>query len=136
MGESNVDLVRQLYGFDWIGLVSREEGFGELGKAMDPGFRGRVSPELGDRELHGVEGLVNFVDALEEDFESFRYEPEEITEAGKDSVVVWGTIFARGRNSKMPLTSGFGHVWTLRDGKALRVEAFLDRRAAERAAGL
>lgn len=136
MGDSNVDLVRQLYGFDWIGIGSREEGFGELGKAMDPEFRARVSPELGDRELRGVEGLENFVDALEEDFETFRYEPEQITEVGEESVVVWGTIFARGRNSKMPLTSEFGHVWTLREGKALRVEAFLDRTAAERAADL
>lgn len=136
MGESNVELVRHLYGFDWIGIGSREEGFDDLAKRMDPEFRARVSPELGDRELQGVDGVENFVDALEEDFEAFRYEPEQITEAGEDRVVVWGTIFARGRNSKMPLTSEFGHVWTVRDGTALRVEAFLDRHAAEQAGGL
>ena len=134
VGERNLATVRRLYGFDWIGIGSREQGFQEVAAQMDPDFRARVSPELGDRELHGLEGMNNFIDALEEDFEEFRYDADHFTEADDGRVVVSGRIKARGRGSKMPLTSEFGHLWTLRDGKVLRVEAFLDRLQAERAA--
>jgi ketosteroid isomerase-like protein len=134
VGERNLAVVRRLYGFDWIGIGSREQGFQELAAQMDPDFRARVSPELGDRVLHGLEGMTNFIDALEEDFEEFRYDADHFTEADDDRVVVSGRIRARGRASKMPLTSEFGHLWTLQEGRVLRVEAFLDRLQAERAA--
>jgi ketosteroid isomerase-like protein len=134
VGERNLAVVRRLYGFDWIGIGSREQGFEEVAAQMDPDFRARVSPELGDRVLHGLEGMTNFIDALEEDFEEFRYDADHFTEADDDRVVVSGRIRARGRASKMPLTSEFGHLWTLQEERVLRVEAFLDRLQAERAA--
>jgi ketosteroid isomerase-like protein len=136
VGEGNRKLVEQLYGFDWIGLASREEGLTALGRLMDPGFTARVSPEVGDRELEGIDGMVNFVQALEEDFEEFRYLADEIDEVADDRVVVSGWIAARGRASRMPLTSEFGHVWSVADGKVRRVEAYLDRAAAEEAAAV
>jgi ketosteroid isomerase-like protein len=105
VGERNLEVIRSLYGFDWIGIGSRERGFQELERLMDQGFQARVSPELGDRELQG-------------------------------RVVVSGRILARGRTSKMPLASEFGHLWSLKDGRVLRVEAFLDRASAEQAAGM
>ena len=136
MGEQNLEVVRSLYGFDWIGIGSRERGFEELQALMDPDFRARVSPELGDRELQGMQGMTNFIDALEQDFDEFRYVGDRFTEAAEGKVVVSGRILARGRASKMPLVSEFGHLWSLRDGRVLRVAAFLDRAAAEQAAGL
>ncbi len=136
MGDEEVGLVRRLYGFDWVGLGSREEGFGELERLMAPGFRARVSPELGDRELQGIDGMTVFIDALEQDFAEFRYVGDRFDQGGEGGVVVHGRIVARGRASGMPLTSEFTHVWTLRDGRVLRVEAFLDPAAAERASGV
>jgi ketosteroid isomerase-like protein len=136
VGEQNLDLIRSLYGFDWIGIGSRERGFQELAAQMDPDFRARVSTELGDRELQGMEGMTNFIDALEQDFDEFQYVGDRFTEAADGRVVVSGRILARGRASKMPLASEFGHLWHLRDGRALRVEAFLDRASAEQAAGM
>jgi len=134
MGEASTKLVEQLYGFDWIGLVSREHAVELLEGLMDSDFSARVSPEVGDRELRGVDGLINFIDALERDFEEFRYVADEIADAPGGRVV--GRIVARGRASKMPLTSGFGHVWSVHEDRVLRVEAFLDRAAAESAAGM
>jgi len=106
VGEASTKLVEQLYGFDSIGLVSREQGVELLEGLMDSDFSARVSPEVGDRELRGVDGLINFIDALERDFEEFRYVADEIADAPGGRVVVWGRIVARGRASKMPLTSG------------------------------
>jgi ketosteroid isomerase-like protein len=133
VGEQEIEVVRKLYGFDWVGLGSREQGFAELEHLMAPEFRARVSPELGERELEGIEGMTVFIEALEQDFAEFRYVADEFGEVGDGGVFVHGRIIARGRSSGMPLTSGFSHVWTLRDGLVLRVEAHLDRAAAEQA---
>ena len=90
---------------------------------MAPDVQARVSPEVGDRTLHGLEGFAVFVEGLEEDFSEFRYHAEKLDEVSPEQVLVTGRIEARGRRSNMPLTAPFGHLWTLRDGRAVRVEA-------------
>ena len=123
MAESNAELIRGLYGFNWAAVDDRGRGLAAAGEVMAPQVEARVSPEVGDRTLHGLEGFAVFVEGLEEDFSEFRYQAEEIDEISPDQVMVTGQIQARGRRSNMPLTAPFGHLWTLRDGRALRVEA-------------
>ena len=123
MAESNAELIRGLYGFNWAAVDDRGRGLAAAGEVMAPQVEARVSPEVGDRTLHGLEGFAVFVEGLEEDFSEFRYQAEEIEEVSPDQVMVIGQIQARGRRSNMPLTAPFGHLWTLRDGRALRVEA-------------
>ena len=135
MGEASTKLVEQLYGFDWIGLVSREQGVELLEGLMDSDFSARVSPEVGDRELRGVDGLINFIDALERDFEEFRYVADEIADAPGGRVVVRGDRRPWSREQDA-VDQRFGHVWSVHEDRVLRVEAFLDRAAAESAAGM
>ena len=123
MAESNAELIRGLYGFNWAAVDERGRGLAAAGEVMAPQVEARVSPEVGDRTLHGLQGFAVFVEGLEEDFSEFRYQAEEIDEVSPDQVMVTGQIQARGRRSNMPLTAPFGHLWTLRDGRALRVEA-------------
>ena len=123
MAESNAELIRGLYGFNWAAVDDRGRGLAAAGEVMAPQVEARVSPEVGDRTLHGLEGFAVFVEGLEEDFSEFRYQAEQIEEVSPDQVMVTGQIQARGRRSNMPLTAPFGHLWTLRDGRALRVEA-------------
>jgi ketosteroid isomerase-like protein len=123
MAEGNVDLLRGVYGFNWAAVDDRGRGLAAAREVMAPDVQARVSPEVGDRTLHGLQGFAVFVEGLEEDFSEFRYQAEEIDEVSPDQVMVTGQIQARGRRSNMPLTAPFGHLWTLRDGKALRVEA-------------
>jgi ketosteroid isomerase-like protein len=92
---------------------------------MAPDVQAQISPEVGERTLHGLEGFAVFVEGLEEDFSEFRYQAEEFEELSPEQLVVSGHIQARGRRSNMPLTASFGHLWTLRDGKAVSVEARL-----------
>jgi ketosteroid isomerase-like protein len=68
-----------------------------------------------------------FVEGLEEDFSEFRYDAEEIEEISADQLFVTGIIRARGRRSNMPLSAPFGHLWTVREGKAVKVEARIRR---------
>jgi ketosteroid isomerase-like protein len=125
MAPGNVDLIRGLYGFNWAAVDDRGRGLAAAGEVMAPDVQARISPEIGDRTLHGLEGFAVFVEGLEEDFSEFRYQAEEFKELSAEQLVVTGHIRARGRRSKMPLSAPFGHLWTLRDGKAVRVEAHL-----------
>jgi ketosteroid isomerase-like protein len=123
MAERNADLIRTVYGFNWAAVDDRGRGLAAAGKVMAPDIQARVSPEVGDRTLHGLEGFAVFVDGLEEDFSEFRYEAEMFEEVSPEQVQVTGQIEARGRRSKMPLAAPFDHLWTMRDGRAVRVEA-------------
>jgi ketosteroid isomerase-like protein len=102
---------------------------------VTPNFESQLSPELGERVLSGVRGLEMFVEALEQDFSEFHYDAEELEEVGDDEVLVLGRIVARARATGMPLSGEFGHIWTVRDGLATRVEAHRDREEARKAAG-
>jgi len=51
-------------------------------------------------------------------------------------VLVLGRIAARARATGMPLTGEFGHIWTVREGRAAHVVAHRDRDEARRSAGL
>ena len=123
MAESNADLIRGVYGFDWAAVDDQRRGLAAAGEIMAPDLQARVSPEIGDRTLHGLEGFAVFVEGLEEDFSEFRYQAETFDEVSPDRVLVTGQIHARGRRSNMPLTAPFGHLWTLRDGRAVKVES-------------
>jgi ketosteroid isomerase-like protein len=120
------DLIRRIYGFDWATVRSRREGFAQLGSLVTEDFDSQLSPELGERVLSGVQGLEMFVEALEQDFSEFRYEADAVEELGDDRVLVLGRIVARGRATGMPLSGDFGHIWTVRDGRASHVEAHRD----------
>jgi ketosteroid isomerase-like protein len=133
---SRADLIRRIYGFDWAGIRSRHEGFDELKQMVTPEFESRLSPELGERILAGVQGLEMFVEAIEQDFSEFQYDADEIEEIGEQEVLVLGRISARARATGMPLSGEFGHIWTVRDGRAASVEAHRDRDEARRAAGV
>lgn len=95
-----------------------------------------MSDEVGGRTVQGIQGLRDFGDALEQDFSELRYEPRDFRSADDGRVVVTGRILGVARTSRMPLSGTFGHIWTLRDGKALAVRAHLDSDEALEAAGL
>ena len=126
MSESNVELVRRLYGYNWASVAERERGLAVSAELVSPEIEARMAPEVDDRTLHGLEDFADFVLGLEEDFSEFRYEPSRLSEPAPDEVLVTGRISARGRLSKMPLTAPFGHLWRLRDGKPVSVEAHLN----------
>jgi ketosteroid isomerase-like protein len=128
-------LIRRIYGFDWAAIRSRREGFDELKGMVAPEFESQLSPQLGERVLAGVEGLEMFVEAVEQDFSEFHYDADEVQEIGEDQVLVLGRIVARARATGMPLSGEFGHIWSVRDGRAARVEAHRDRDEARKAAG-
>jgi ketosteroid isomerase-like protein len=127
MPDGNAELIRGVYGFNWADVGDRVRGLAASREVMASHVEARVSPEVGDRTLLGLEGFEVFVEGLEEDFSEFRYEAEQFEEVSADQLFVSGVIRARGRRSNMPLSAPFGHLWTLRDGRAVKVEARIAR---------
>ena len=87
MAPGNVDLIRGVYGFNWAAVDDRGRGLAAAGEVMAPDVQARISPEVGDRTLHGLEGFAVFVEGLEEDFSEFRYQPEEFKELSAEQLV-------------------------------------------------
>jgi len=97
------------------------------------------SPELPDTagEFHGYEGLAAANRELLESWEEITWEPREVHELGGDRYLVLLDTSARARPSGVVLGGGdIGHIVTLRDGKAERLETFLSWQKAREAAGL
>ena len=62
---------------------------------------------------------------------------EEFIDAGGDQVLVFTREGGRGRGSGAEVeTHPTGHLWTLRDGKAIRLQSYWERYEALEAAGL
>jgi uncharacterized protein len=70
-----------------------------------------------------------------EPFEDFRWEVEEIVEAG-DHILVGGRMSGRGKTSGVEVGVDEYHVWTVRDGRPVRMQIYHDREEAVQAAGL
>ncbi len=58
-------------------------------------------------------------------WDEFSAEPDEFLDAG-DQVVVLGRYRGVGKETGKPLDVPFVHIWTLRDGQAVRFRQFLD----------
>jgi ketosteroid isomerase-like protein len=70
-----------------------------------------------------------------EAFEWRQVEPVEIQDAG-NKLVVSVKFTAQGKASGAPVEIDLVHVWTVDAGRVCRIEAFVDREAALRSAGV
>jgi hypothetical protein len=127
MPSSDAELIRTIYGIDWTAVEARTRGLAEAAELMSPDVKARISPEVGDRVLDGIGDFATFVEGLEEDFSEFRYDVQAAEETAPGEVVLTGVIHARGRRSRMPLSAPFQHTWSFIDGRAVRVEASMNR---------
>lgn len=72
----------------------------------------------------GHEGMLRFVGKLVE-YVDASPEPLDYIEAG-DNVAVYGRLKGRLKKNGREFDIKIIHVWTLRDGKAVRFEAYID----------
>lgn len=90
---------------------------------------------LSGEPVRGDDGVREYLESLQEDWESFRHEPEQFFDAG-DNVVVFLHIHARGRASGVDIEVPVAHVLTFERGKCSRFVSYHDRAEALRVAGL
>jgi ketosteroid isomerase-like protein len=127
----NVRLVARMY------EVLRQENVAGLSEILDPEFEW-VNPSYavhpGTRR--GLQGLLKVIENLRESFDHQEFIPREAHMVGDDRVLWEGVFSARGRDSGVQVEVEEQHLWTLRDGRILRLQWFHDAAEARRAAGL
>jgi ketosteroid isomerase-like protein len=90
---------------------------------------------LSRQSIRGPQGVREYMASLQEDWESFRHEPEQFFDAG-DKVVVFLHTYARGRASGVDVEVPVAHVLTFERGKCLGFVSYHDRAEALKVAGL
>ena len=125
MSQENVELVRKLF------EVYNERSFEENADLIDPEMDWDMSRvELPDGTSYtGPEEFRHFIEAWEEGFASESMEAQEIIDAG-DSIIVVVHHRGRGRSSGIEVEQHFAMVWTLRDGRAVRMALYPTREQA------
>ena len=92
--------------------------------------------DIPDAEAYrGWEGLLRWQADWESSWESWRWDPEEFIDAGARVVAVL-RVHATGRESGLDLERVDGAVWTLRDGKCVRLDYYGSKKEALEAVGL
>jgi ketosteroid isomerase-like protein len=88
-------------------------------------------------EFHGYEGLAAVNRELLESWEQIDWRPREVHELGEGRYLVLLETSGRARRSGILLEGGqIGHILTVRDGKAERMEVYMTWQGAREAAGL
>jgi ketosteroid isomerase-like protein len=133
MSQENVEIMRRFYAA-WLRRDSSELG------TLDPEIELHPDPEhkwVGIKPVYrGPDGVGEYMRTLYEAFEDYQPEIERLIDAG-DKVVTLAVESGRGRGSGAEVQSArTAHVWTLRDGKAIRLDLYNDRADALKAVGL
>jgi ketosteroid isomerase-like protein len=123
---TNAQLIRSLYE-RW----ARRENPDEL---YDPDIEWSM-PHPGG-QVKGRDQVVAFLRSFMGAWEEHEMDLEEVRELPDDRVLVFFTERGRGRTSGVDTVAHPAALWTLREGKVVRFEAFGDRDEALRLAGL
>jgi ketosteroid isomerase-like protein len=118
MSEQNVAVVQKLFE-----ALDRED-FAAALRLFDPRVEWTTT-EGGT--YHGIEGVTeSFVEWMEP-WDEHNLETEEFIERGDDQVLATIHITARGEQSRIEIDQRFFHLYTVRDGKILRMVEYVDR---------
>jgi ketosteroid isomerase-like protein len=137
MSRENVEIVRR--GYESL-IQALERGEFEEGTLdwLDPEIEWRGPREFPDlaEPRHGHDGVREYAAVLFEAIEDYHITPEEFIDVG-DQVLVFSREGGRGRGSGAEVQSQpTAHLWTLRDGKVVRLQSYWERAVALEAVGL
>jgi ketosteroid isomerase-like protein len=130
MSQENVEIVRR---FAECWERSDWEGMADL---VDPDVEqhGTVGGVEEGRVTRGVSEIRRDYEQVEALWDEHRIEIQELIDAG-DRVVVFQREYQRGNKSGVELVVDAAVVFDVRDGRIVRVQGFMDRAAALKAAG-
>lgn len=131
MTDENVELVRQV-------LDAFNSGDIELIVAFThPDFQADVPPTLSAEPdtYRGHEGVRRYWESFQDAMDEIRFEPKRFWVAGEVVVVVMH-ITAKGRRTGIAVEQRTVGVWTICEGKALRIRAYASLSEALGSVGL
>ena len=127
MSEENVEVVRRAFQY----LVSGRGG-SEVLASFDLNV---VMKPVETGATYGVNAIRDNFDRWQSTFDELSVTVEEMIDAG-DRVVHSAHWRGRGRGSGIKVDARYHEVYTLRDGKIIRVDEYTERAEAVEAAGL
>ena len=133
MSEDNVEIVRRAFEAATRRDAATVLALYDPDVEIDP--RGPLAHLIGAGIYRGVEGVRRFYRAYNEAWRQIDYDVEELIDAG-DHVVSVVKNRLRGRGSGVEVERDIPAVWTVREGKILRVVFYATREDALEAAGL
>jgi ketosteroid isomerase-like protein len=122
MSQENVEIVRRFLAAD----------VDEAMPYADPGIVWNPIEEL---PTQGHDAVRTSLAHWKAEWEDYEVVPEEFVDSG-DQVVVTVRLGGRGRGSGVQIDARFYDVYTLRDGKIVRMDQFTERSEALEAVGL
>jgi ketosteroid isomerase-like protein len=132
MSQENVEVVKAAYeAFARGGLDRWMEHFTD-----DVDWRA-IEGDIDDvGPIHGKDALRAWLQDWIDTFDEFWFEPLELIDAGRDTVVVVERYGGRAKLSGVETDQMEAEVFTIRDGKITRLRMFQERAEALEAAGL
>jgi ketosteroid isomerase-like protein len=129
LSRETVEVIREIY--------RRYRGDPESAlELIDPQIVWIEPPEIPDSEVFlGHDGLRRSLRKFVGTWENFQLDVIELVDAG-DDVLAQTRLTGAGKGSGVQVGEDQFVVWTVRDGKAVKLQMFFDRGEAERAAGL
>lgn len=139
MSQENVEFMRRMYEA-WLAAGQAVFSEATMQDVLDPEFELYPDPDaywVGVNETYrGYEGLAAYMQAIYDAFEDYTPEIERFVPVG-DKVVTLAIEHGTGRGSGAVVEHRrTAHVWTMRDGRPVRLDLYLDRQRALAAVGL
>ena len=128
MSQENVEIVRRAFAYEIYGVGDRAEAEA----IFDPHV---VMNPIDEEMSYGFDAMRSDMERWASAFDELEVTAEEFIDAG-DRVLVTAYHRGRGRGSGVEVDTRFYELYTLRDGKVVRVDEFTDRPDALEAAGL
>ena len=125
MADANVETLRRGY------EAMNRRDLSEVSSLIDEDIvwdPGELSPE-GRPGSHGRDSFLTFVGSWIDAFDDFRVEPYEIIE-DEPFVLALVRQSGHGHASGAPIEIEIAHLWTIEDGRAIRLESYRSRQAA------
>jgi ketosteroid isomerase-like protein len=145
MSEENVETVRRV--FDEASRRTDPTGravdaldrdsMAVVYESMDPEVEVHEDPRFPEAGIYrGVEAVRCYFGRFVESFDEFSFEAEDFIGLEDERVLVLFSLTTRGKGSGARVQARPGWIYTIRDGRTMRIDAFLDRDEALEAAGL
>lgn len=119
MSRENLEIVQR--GFE----AFNERGVEGILPFIHPEFEATTPPNLASEPdtYRGHDGIRRWFDSFDEVMDQIRWDANDFQQVG-DRVVVEFTLRARGKTTGLDFGQDAVMVWSLRDGRAIRVELF------------
>ncbi len=104
---------------------------------LDPEVEFHEDPRFPEAGVYrGIEAVREYWGRFTGSFDEFAFEPEDFVDLEGDKVLILLRLMTRGKDSGATVETRPGWIFTIRDRRTVRIDAFLDREEALEAAGL